>query len=265
MDAVAGEAPLIQSERASQHVVLIRIARPAKRNALNNGMVLEIARILEQARTEVDVRCVVITGDETIFSAGADIKDMQKYGVTAVVNDPKRVDAWNVIQTFSKPMIAAVNGIAFGAGNELALCCDFIIAGSNAQFGQPEVKTGGMAGDGGTQRLPRKIGPQFAAYMLFTGNPIDAQTAYRLGYVIEVCEPKQTVSRALEIAETIASRAPLAVQATKACIHAAVGATVENGLAVERMYVIRNHGSPDRLEGMAAFVEKRPPRFTGVR
>jgi enoyl-CoA hydratase len=262
---VPDDAEFIKSERVSPHVVLIRITRSAKRNALSNPMVIELGRVLEDARVDVEVRCVVITGDEIAFSAGADIKNMQKYGVTAVVNDPRRVAAWNSIQQFPKPFIAAVNGIAFGAGNELAMCCDFIIAGSNARFGQPEVKTGGMAGDGGTQRLPRKIGPNFAAYMLMTGDPIDAETAFRLGYIIEICEPANTVPRALEIAATIASRAPLAVQATKACIHTAVGATMENGLALERVRVMLNHGSPDRLEGMAAFVEKRPPRFTGVR
>ena len=186
-DTQDSDAKYISSERVTPHVVLIRISRPAKRNALSNPMVLEMGRILEEARKDVQVRCVVVTGDETIFSAGADIKNMQKYGVTNVVNDPKRIEAWNAIQSFPKPFIAAVNGIAFGAGNELAMCCDFIIAGRNAQFGQPEVKTGGMAGDGGTQRLPRKLGPQFASYMLFTGTPIDADTAYRLVYVIELC------------------------------------------------------------------------------
>jgi enoyl-CoA hydratase/carnithine racemase len=260
-----GGADCIGSEQVSEHVVVIRIDRYEKRNALSNAMVIEIARILEQVRADVEIRCVVITGDERIFSAGADIKNMQKHGVTAVVNDPRRVDAWNAIQTFPKPMIAAVNGIALGAGNELAMCCDFVVAGRNARFGQPEVNTGGMAGDGGTQRLPRKVGPSLASYMLMTGNPIDAETAFRVGYVVELCDPADTLRRAIEIADTIASRAPLAVQATKACIHTAVGATIENGLAVERMYVIRNHGTPDRLEGMAAFVEKRPPRFTGTR
>ena len=135
----------------------------------------------------------------------------------------------------------------------------------NAQFGQPECKTAGMAGDGGTQRLPRKVGPNLAAYMLFTGDPIDAETAFRVGYVIELCEPEKTLSRALEIAETVAKRAPLAVQAMKACIHTAVGATFENGLAVERVLTIRNMGTADRAEGLAAFVEKREPRFTGIR
>lgn len=266
LDKLANEdAGFILTERPSAHVVLIRIARPAKRNALTNGMVIEIARILNEARGDVDTRCVVITGDDIAFSAGADLINMRKYGVTAVVNDPKRVDAWNFIQTFPKPLIAAVNGIAFGAGNELAMCCDFVVAGRNARFGQPEVKTGGMAGDGGTQRLPRKVGPNLASYMLMTGEPIDAEAAHRVGYVVELCEPNRTVARACEIAEVIGSRAPLSVQATKACIHSAVGATIENGLAVERMYVIRNHGTPDRLEGMAAFAEKRAPQFTGQR
>lgn len=261
----AGGADCILSERISQHVVVIRIDRYAKRNALTNAMVIEIARLLEEARVDVEVRAVVITGDERIFSAGADILNMRKHGVTAVVNDPRRVDAWNQIQTFPKPLVAAVNGIAFGAGNELALVCDFVVAGRNASFGQPEVKTGGMAGDGGTQRLPRKLPPNLASYMLMTGDPIDAETAFRVGYVVALCDPDRTLARAVEIAETIAGRAPLAVQATKACIHAAVGATIENGLAVERMLVIRNHGTADRLEGMAAFAEKRPPRFTGIR
>lgn len=266
MDAVSkADAVLIKAERPSQYVVLIRIARPQKRNALTNGMVIEMARILNEAKDDPDSRCVVITGDDVAFSAGADLINMKRFGVTSVVNDPKRVRAWDAIQTFPKPMIAAVNGIAFGAGNELAMCCDFVVAGRNARFGQPEVKTGGMAGDGGTQRLPRKVGPNLAAYMLMTGEPIDAETAYRAGYVVEVCDTDRTVERACELAKVVASRAPLAVQATKRCIHVAVGATVENGLAVERMLVVLNHGSPDRAEGLAAFAEKREPRFTGLR
>jgi enoyl-CoA hydratase len=260
-----GDAAFIKSESVPPHGLLIRIARPEKRNALSNPMVIEIARLLQSAAADAAVRCVVITGVEEAFSAGADIKNFQKYGVTAVVTDPRRVEAWNVIQSFPKPLIAAVNGYAYGAGNELALCCDFIIAGSNAQFDQPEVKTGGMPGDGGTQRLPRKVGPNLAAYMIFTGEPIDAATAHRVGYVVEVCPSKDTVRRALEIAAVIATRAPLAVQATKACIHTAVGATATNGLAFERAAVVRNHASRDRQEGMAAFVEKRSPDFTGTR
>lgn len=256
------DVAFIQSDRSTPQVLLIRIARPEKRNALSNPMVIEIGRLLQEAAADPEIRCVVITGGEDVFSAGADIKNFQKYGVSAVVFDPRRMEAWNILQNFAKPLIAAVNGYAYGAGNELAMCCDFVIAGSNAKFGQPEVKTGGMPGDGGTQRLPRKVGPNLAAYMIFTGEPIDAVTAHRVGYAVEVCEPKQTVTRALEIAAVIASRAPIAVQSTKACIHTAVGATPTNGLAFERAAIARNHQSKDRQEGMAAFLEKRDASFT---
>jgi enoyl-CoA hydratase/carnithine racemase len=258
------DVAFIRSERSTPHVLLIRIRRAEKRNALSNPMVIEIGRLLQEAAVDPEVRCAVITGGEDIFSAGADIKNFQQYGVTAVVTDPRRVAAWNSIQGFPKPLIAAVNGYALGAGNELALCCDFVVAGSNAKFGQPEVKTGGMPGDGGTQRLPRKVGPNLAAYMIFTGEPIDAATAHRVGYAVEVCEPKQTLIRAMEIAAVIASRAPFAVRSTKACIEVAVGATPTNGLAFERAAIVRNHASADRAEGMAAFLEKRPPNFKGA-
>jgi enoyl-CoA hydratase len=258
-----GDAQYVQSERPAPHVLLIRFTRSAKRNALSNPMVIELARLLQEAGNDPDTRAVVLTGDEQAFSAGADLANMRKGGVTAVVNDPQRVDAWRIIEKFGKPMIAAVNGYALGAGNELAMCCDFVIAGRNAQFGQPEVKTGGMPGDGGTQRLPRKVGPNLASYMIMTGNPIDAETAFRVGYAIEVCETRDTVRRAVEIAEVVASRAPFAVRSSKACMAVAVGATLENGLAFERVSILRNHASADRAEGLAAFNEKRPPKFSG--
>jgi len=260
-----GDAGYVQSEQVSPHVLLIRFTRSAKRNALTNGMVIELARLLEQASGNPKMRAVVITGDENAFSAGADLANMRKHGVTAVVNDPLRVDAWRIIESFPKPIIAAVNGYALGAGNELAMCCDFVVAGRNALFGQPEVKTGGMPGDGGTQRLPRKVGPNLASYMIMTGDPIDAETALRVGYVVEICETKDTVNRAVEIAKIIAGRAPFAVRSSKACMAVASGATLQNGLAFERVSILRNHSSADRAEGLAAFVEKRPPNFEGDR
>ena len=264
MDAPADLAALVTAERASPHVLLLQFNRDAKKNALHSSMVIELARLLDGAAADDSVRCVVITGGLNAFAAGADIREMLEKGPPGTSNNPRRVAAWRRIETFPKPMIAAVNGIAFGAGNELAMVCDFIIAGRNAQFGQPEVKIGGMAGDGGTQRLPRKIGPNMASYMLFTGDPIDAETAHRLGFVVELCDPEQTVRRAVEIGDVIASRAPIAVQLTKACIRTAVGATLENGIAYERDSILRNAESPDRKEGMAAFVEKRQPNFRGV-
>jgi enoyl-CoA hydratase len=253
----------VQAERTSRHVALIRFNRPEKKNALHSSMVIEMARLLDGFAADDDVRCVVLTGTEECFAAGADIKEMLARGPAGTSNNPRRVDAWRRFERFPKPIIAAVNGVAFGAGSEIALACDFIVAGRNARFGQPEVKIGGMAGDGGTQRLPRKVGPNMASYMLMTGDPIDAETAFRLGLAVELCEPNQTVGRAIEIAETIALRAPIAVQFTKACIRTAVGATHENGICFERDSIWRNSMTDDRREGMTAFLEKRQPIFTG--
>jgi len=254
---------LISREMPAAHVALLRINRPEKKNALHSTMVIELARLLDEAAADIEIRAVVLTGTDETFAAGADIAEMLERGPAGTSNNPDRVKAWRKLEKFPKPIIAAVNGIAFGAGNELALTCDFIIAGKNAKFGQPEVKIGGMAGDGGTQRLPRKIGSNMASYMLMTGDPIDVETAWRLGYVVEICEVEKTVARAIEIASTIASRAPVAVQFTKACIGVAVGATHENGISYERDSLWRNSMSADRREGMSAFVEKRAPKFTG--
>src|SRR5579859_52229 len=186
---MADHSHCIVAERPSAHVALFRIARPEKRNALHSSMVIALSRLLEAAAADRDVRCAILTGDERCFAAGADIAEMVERGPAGTSNNPERVAAWRKLERFPKPIIAAVNGIAFGAGNELALTCDFIVAGRNAQFGQPEVKIGGMAGDGGTQRLPRKIGANMASYMLMTGEPIDAETALRLGLAVELCEP----------------------------------------------------------------------------
>jgi enoyl-CoA hydratase len=253
----------IVAERPSPHVALFRINRPEKKNALHSTMVIELSRLMEEAASDREVRCAIITGTQELFAAGADIGEMVERGPAGTSNNPLRVAAWRKLERFPKPVIAAVNGIAFGAGSELALTCDFIIAGTNAKFGQPEVKIGGMAGDGGTQRLPRKIGPNMASYMLLTGEPIDAETALRLGLAVELCEPANTVSRAIEIANLIALRAPVAVQLTKECIRTAVGATHENGIAFERDAIWRNSMTADRKEGMTAFLEKRPPVFKG--
>jgi enoyl-CoA hydratase/carnithine racemase len=253
----------VAMERPAEHVALIRFDRPEKKNALHSSMVIELGRLVAALEGDDEIRSVVLTGHETCFAAGADIHEMVALGPPGTSNNPRRVEAWRRIENFPKPMIAAVNGIAFGAGCELAMVCDFIVAGSNAQFGQPEVKIGGMAGDGGTQRLPRKIGPNMASYMLMTGDPIDVDTAFRLGFVVEVCDPSQTVVRAIEIAQTIAQRAPVAVRYTKACIRTAVGATLENGIAFERDSIWRNSMTEDRKEGMLAFTEKRSPTFKG--
>jgi enoyl-CoA hydratase/carnithine racemase len=259
---IISEADHVTVEKVGPHVLLISMIRPEKRNALCNAMVLRIGATLAAAEKDLDIRAVVLTGVDSAFCAGADIAELSASGNKAA-NAPERVHAWGQIERFPKPLIAAVNGFAFGAGNELALTCDFIIAGSNALFGQPEVKIGGIPGDGGTQRLTRKIGPAFASYMMFTGDPIDAITALRVGHVVEVVDKAQTVVRAVEIATTIASRAPLAVQSIKACVKAAGDGTLDLGIAFERNEIWKLQNAPDAVEGGRSFLEKRPPRFTG--
>jgi enoyl-CoA hydratase len=256
-------ADRISMQRHGDHVVVIRFDRPDKKNAFHSSMMIELGRLLNEIEDDDTVRCVVLTGGETCFAAGADIKEMIAFGATAVANSPARVAAWSSIEKFGKPLIAAVNGMAFGAGCELALLCDFIIAGSNASFGQPEIKIGGMPGDGGSQRLPRKLPANVAAYLLLTGDPIGAQQAMQLGLVVELCDPDQTLARAIAIATAIAERAPAAARAVKACIARAVGATAENGLVFERDSINALSETADSKEGMRAFIEKRPPHFTG--
>lgn len=250
-------------ERPAGYVALIRFSRPDKKNAFHSSMIIELGRVLADLNADDTVRSVVLTGGETCFAAGADIHEMITFGPANVANAPARVAAWRAIEQFEKPMIAAVNGMAFGAGCELALLCDFIIAGSNGLFGQPEVKIGGMPGDGGSQRLPRKLPPNLASYLLMTGDPIDAARAMQFGLVLEICDPSATIARAIAIASAIAERAPAAIRAIKACIATAVGATADNGLAFERDAITALTMTEDSKEGMRAFAEKRPPNFVG--
>jgi len=252
----------IVMERPAAHVALIRFDRLDKKNAFHSSMIIELGRILAELNRDDTVRSVVMTGGETCFAAGADIKEMVAFGPAKVANSPARVSAWRAIEQFEKPLIAAVNGMAFGAGCELALLCDFIIAGSDALLGQPEIKIGGMPGDGGSQRLPRKLPPNVASYLLMTGDPIGASQAMQLGLVLEVHEPSQTITRAVAIASSIAERAPAAVRAIKACIATAVGPT-DQGLAFERDAITALTETEDSKEGMRAFAEKRAPNFVG--
>jgi enoyl-CoA hydratase len=250
-------------EFPEQHVALIRINRPDKKNALHSSMVVELGRILEELEGNNEVRCVVLTGTDQHFSAGADIKEMVAFGPVTIANNPKRIQAWKAIESFKKPLIAAVNGMAFGGGCELAMLCDFIVGGTDAKFGQPEILLGGIPGDGGTQRLPRKLGPNVATFMLMTGEPINAYRAKELGMVVEICEPSDTVGRALEIARKIAQHAPAATEAVKACVAVAIDATLETGLAFEREAISKLALTEDSREGMLAFSEKRAPVFKG--
>lgn len=243
-----------------RRAMLLTLNRPAKRNALSRALLESLAEHLAEAERDDGIRCVVITGDAQAFSAGSDITEMASQGVAALV-DERRVRSWDTVESFSKPLIAAVNGICYGGGNELAMLADIIIAGETARFGQPEVNLASPPGDGGTQRLTRAVGKSLAMLMMLTGEPIDARTARDYGLVAEITPADRTVERAIEIAAAIAEKPPSALRMIKAAVRAAFELPLQGGLAVERKLVYRALQSPERVEGLAAYAEKRKPRF----
>lgn len=176
---------------------------------------------------------------------------------------PGRLDDWREIENFPKPLVAAATGYVLGGGNELAMMADIIIAGDDARFGQPEIKIGIFPGDGGTQRLVRAVGKSLAMQMILTGEPISAETALRAGLVSEVVPSNEAASRAVEIAAFIARYSPIATRAAKQSVLQAFQSPLAEGLAFERKIFAEAFASQDRREGMAAFVERRKPRFVG--
>ncbi len=247
-------------EHPADRVLLLRLNRPHRRNALTGALVKDLAIQLSSAAASDKVSAVVIAGDAKAFCAGADIHEMVARGIEAIL-DEERLASWRSIGTFHKPLIAAVRGVALGAGNELAMMADLIVAGESARFGQPEVRIGGLAGDGGTQRLPRLVGRQLATRMMLTGEPISAQCAKDIGLICEVVPDANVDGAAVDLAASIARHAPLSLAATKALIAATDRCGLDEGLRIEREALLRIFQSEDRVEGMTAFAEKRPPRW----
>lgn len=242
------------------YVMTVRLDRGDALNALSKALVVELADALRAAELSDDVRCVVLTGDEKAFSAGADIKEMPEGGIPMFA-ERDRLLGWKAIEGFKKPLIAAVNGWALGGGCELVTLCDIVIAGENARFGTPEVKIAAFAGDGGTQRIPRIVGRTRAMYLQLIGEPIDAETACAWGLAVEVTPVGKTVDRAIEIAATIAKWSPIATQMIKEEIRMNEKMPMDESLSLERKLLLWQ--TDDHDEGIAAFVEKREPRFTG--
>jgi enoyl-CoA hydratase len=249
-------------DRPADGVVKLTLNRPDVRNALRTQTLAEIAAELAAAAADDGVRAVVITGGLRYFAAGADIREMAPLGPVEILTH-ERQRHWKAIAGFPKPLIAAVNGFALGGGCELALCADILVAGSNAQFGQPEINLGLIPGAGGTGRLARTVGKALTMQMVLTGQPIDAQTALAAGIAVEVDEPESALSRAVEIAAVIATRPPLAVRFAKEAVLRAFESPLSEALVAERQAFAVLAASHDRNEGIAAFLDKRPPRFTG--
>ncbi len=250
----------VMSASLSDNIVLIRLNRTAKRNAINNAMLQCLADEVRNAERDGHVRCIVVTGGRDMFSAGADIKEMQADGIAAIQNR-NRAENWSVLETTHIPMIAAVEGICFGGGHELAMLCDIVICSETAMFGQPEIKLGHIPGDGATQRLRRLVGKYAAMQMILTGEPVDASKALRLGLVGEVVPAGSSEARATEIAQLIARHSGKALGFAKDAVLAADEHSLSAGLDRERRNIALAFTTKDQKEGLSAFLEKRMPRF----
>ena len=254
--------PALLLEFPKEGVALLRINRPEARNALNMEVREALARHLGELALDPRVRCVVLAGNEKVFAAGADIREMVDIGAVELMQ--RGVGAlWDAIAAFRKPLIAAVNGYALGGGCELAMHADLVIAGKSAQFGQPEVKIGIIPGGGGTQRLTRAVGKFKAMKMILTGEPISAEDAFVMGLASEVVPDDDVEPRALHLASHIAALPPLAVMVAKEVILAGQNASLSAGLMLERKAAQVLFASRDKREGMQAFIEKRTPNFEG--
>ena len=243
-------------------VLLLTLNRPQARNALNNALLTQIAEALESARSDSSIGAVVITGNDKFFAAGADLQEMAEKDLAATLNDA-RPALWARIDAFTKPLIAAVNGYALGAGCELALLCDVVVAGDNASFGLPEITLGLMPGAGGTQRLIRCVGKSLATQMVLSGRAISAQRAQQAGLVSDIHPVGLTLEYAVKLAGTMAAHSPLALQAAKQALRQSQEVTLTAGLAQERQLFTLLSATDDRREGIAAFLAKRQPDFKG--
>ncbi len=250
-------------ETPSAGVILIRLNRPAALNALNSQLLGELSAALDDAEADAAVRCLVLTGSERAFAAGADIKEMSDKTYAQMFAMDFFGPAARRIEQFRKPIIAAVAGYALGGGCELAMLCDFIIAAETAKFGQPEINLGVMPGIGGTQRLTRFVGKSKAMEMILTGRMMDAAEAERAGLVSRVVAADQLVEEALAAAAKIAGQSPLAVAMNKELVNTAYETTLATGVAIERRLFHSLFAFDDQKEGMAAFIEKRKPAFKG--
>ncbi len=243
-------------------VGLARINRPDARNALSAEVLELIASAVAQWDADDAVRAIVLAGSDDYFAAGADIKAMRDRSFQEAVTSPAQ-RVWVRLAECRTPMIAAVSGYALGGGCELALLCDMIVASETAEFGQPEILLGIIPGAGGTQRLTRVIGKQRAMELVLTGRRISAEEAHHLGFVNRVTKKREWLEKAIELAEVVARRPPLAVQLGKQAVLAADEGGLAAGLDQERRLYELAMATEDRVEGMTAFIEKRRPEFKG--
>ncbi|HLY24704.1 MAG TPA: enoyl-CoA hydratase-related protein [Aggregatilineales bacterium] len=243
-------------------VALIRLNRPRALNALNPALMTELGQAFTALDGDDSVRCIVITGDERAFAAGADIKDMADASAIDMLTRDS-IGLYDSVMAVHKPIIAAVSGYCLGGGCELAMSCDMIVASDTAKFGQPEVNLGVIPGAGGTQRLTRAVGKAIAMEMILNNRTLTAEEAGHFGLVNRVVPVEGHLDEALKLAREIAARAPLAIRLAKDSINKAYEMTLQEGLAFERRNFYFLFGTEDQKEGMSAFVAKRSPEWKG--
>jgi enoyl-CoA hydratase len=252
---------LIEVRTEAGKVGVVTLNRPKQLNALNNQLMDELGAALKAFDADETIGCMVVTGSEKAFAAGADIGAMATYSFSDVYKGDYITRNWETIRSIRKPVIAAVSGFALGGGCELAMMCDFIIAADNAKFGQPEIKLGIIPGAGGTQRLPRAIGKAKAMDMVLTGRMMDATEAERAGLVSRVVPLDKLMEEALGAALQICDYSQLAVLAAKESVNRSYEGTLADGVMFERRLFHALFATEDQKEGMDAFVNKRKATF----
>jgi enoyl-CoA hydratase len=244
-------------------VALLRINRPEAKNALNAELRRQLAEQIGRLGADSDIRAIVLTGNDEAFAAGADIKDMAEIGAIELMLRNNHL-LWRTIAQCPKPIIAAVNGYAWGGGCELAMHADIIVAGEGASFSQPEVKVGIMPGAGGTQRLIRAVGKYRAMLLAMTGQAISGIEAGRMGLASVVVPDAEVLTKALDLAKTISRMPPLAISQIKEVMLAGADAPLDTALMLERKAFQLLFASRDQKEGMKAFLDKRKPAYEGL-
>lgn len=261
-DSSAPSRDIVLLERPEAGIALVRLNRPEVRNALDLDIRKRLAEVFGRLTDDPEIRCIIVTGDDKSFAAGADIADMSRLSAIEMYHrHTERL--WAAISDCPVPVIAAVRGFALGGGLELAMHCDLVIVGRGARLGQPEVRVGIMPGAGGTQRLVREIGKFRAMRLCLTGEILDAEQAWEMGLASKLVDDDSLMDETMAMARTIAGMPPIAVAQIKEVILHGMDAPLGAALALERKAVQLLFASRDKTEGMQAFLEKRKPRFTG--
>jgi enoyl-CoA hydratase len=248
--------------RTKGRVGIAQLNRPQQLNALNLDLMVELMEALESFEADPNIGCLIITGNERAFAAGADIKAMAEATPASMLQSPM-IDQWDRLRRITKPVIAAVSGFALGGGCELAMACDMIVAGETAQFGQPEINLGVMPGAGGTQRMTLAVGKALAMEIVLNGRFLTAQEALRAGLVNRVVPTELYLDEAIRLGTEIAARAPMALRLAKEAVNAAFEMPLPASLAYERRLFYMLFSTEDQKEGMEAFITKRAPAWKG--